>query len=139
MLQNFFLDACKTIERTGRCLRKWSIKPQLTANELTDHAPFPAIDRPALGGWWEGAHGGRRTLGAVGDAECRLCGIKEYVDACMVEVLANPWPCLLRLESLGTFLLRFTSVLPIKFPERLPELIVGAQVPASGRGGARTQ
>lgn len=68
---------------------------RLTAQELREnHAPFPAIDRPALGGWWEGAAGVKRTLGAVGDAESRLCGIREYVDACMGEVLANPWPYL---------------------------------------------
>ena len=66
---------------------------RLTAAELrAKHAPFPAIDRPAMGGWWEAQ--GRRQLGSVGDAECRLCGIRDFADACMGEVLANPWPYL---------------------------------------------
>ena len=55
---------------------------RLTAAELrAKHAPFPAIDRPAMGGWWEAQ--GRRQLGSVGDAECRLCGIRDFADACI--------------------------------------------------------
>ena len=66
----------------------------MSAAELSQALPFPSIDRPALGGWWEGAGAERRLRGQVGAAECRLCAIRDYVDACRAEVAANPWPYL---------------------------------------------
>lgn len=76
MLQEIQLDAME--------------QAQMSAAELRDaYAPFPAIDRLALGGWWEGQN--QRVIGPVGDAECRLCSIRDYVDACCEQVAQNPW------------------------------------------------
>jgi aminoglycoside N3'-acetyltransferase len=77
MLWNTMLEALplSAAERAG-----------MGAAELAAALPFPSIDRPALGGWWEGAGAARRVCGRVGAAECRLCAIDDYVDACRAEV-----------------------------------------------------
>jgi aminoglycoside 3-N-acetyltransferase len=66
---------------------------RISAAQLQEEGvPFPSLHRQSLGGWWEGQ--GQRRLGTVGDAECRLCLIRTYVDGAMEEVLRNPWPYL---------------------------------------------
>ncbi len=49
--------------------------------------PFPAMDRPALGAYWERT--GKLHRGSVGDADCRLFGVRGYVDSLLVEVERN--------------------------------------------------
>ena len=52
-----------------------------------DTPPFPAIDRPVLGAYWERT--GRLNRGSVGDAGCRLFSVPGYVDALLAEVERN--------------------------------------------------
>ena len=63
---------------------------QLPVVELREMLPFPSINRPALGGWWEGVTQGgdtdRMALGKVGEADCRLFSIVDFVDSCTAEV-----------------------------------------------------
>ena len=59
----------------------------------TEHEPaFPALDRVKLGAFWESTGGPRH--GRVGDAACRLFGIRSYVDTLLAEVERNPRPYL---------------------------------------------
>lgn len=53
---------------------------------------FPALDRVKLGAYWESI--GELRHGQVGDAACRLFGIRQYVDALLAEVKRNPRPYL---------------------------------------------
>ena len=55
-------------------------------------AAFPALDRVKLGAFWEGS--GELRRGRVGDADCRLFGIRNYVDSLLAEVERNPQPFL---------------------------------------------
>ena len=55
-------------------------------------AAFPALDRVKLGAFWEGS--GELRRGRVGDADCRLFGIRNYVDTLLAEVARNPQPFL---------------------------------------------
>lgn len=48
---------------------------------------FPALDRNVLGAFWERTGALRR--GRVGDAACRLFGVRSYVDALLAEVERN--------------------------------------------------
>ena len=48
----------------------------------------PAIGRPKLGEFWERV--GSLSVGYVGDAECRLFRIREYVQTILREVESNP-------------------------------------------------
>ena len=58
-------------------------------NRNTERAPaFPALDRVRLGAFWE--RSGELERGRVGDADCRLFGIRPYVDALLAEVERNP-------------------------------------------------
>jgi aminoglycoside N3'-acetyltransferase len=79
----------------------------MSAEELRELVVFPSINRPALGGFWEGFvrsdsgdSGGPRaaepvlTTRRVGDAECRLCLISEFVDTLIEEMVRNPQPYL---------------------------------------------
>lgn len=50
--------------------------------------PFPAMDRPKLGEFWD--RSGTLKRGRVGDADCRLFGVRDYVDALLAEVERNP-------------------------------------------------
>ncbi len=52
-----------------------------------DTPPFPAIDRPVLGTFWERT--GTLRRGSVGDADCRLFSVRGYVDALLAEVERN--------------------------------------------------
>ena len=59
----------------------------------TEREPaFPALDRVKLGAFWESTGGPRH--GRVGDAACRLFGIRSYVDTLLAEVERNPRPYL---------------------------------------------
>ena len=49
--------------------------------------PFPAIDRPVLGAFWERT--GTLQRGSVGDADCRLFSVPSYVNALLAEVERN--------------------------------------------------
>ena len=49
--------------------------------------PFPAMNRPALGAFWERT--GTLRRGRVGDADCRLFSVPNYVDALLAEVERN--------------------------------------------------
>ncbi len=49
--------------------------------------PFPAIDRPVLGAYWERT--GTLDRGRVGDADCRLFSVPIYVEALLAEVERN--------------------------------------------------
>ena len=59
----------------------------------TEREPaFPALDRVKLGAFWE--RSGELKRGQVGDADCRLFGIRNYVDTLLAEVERNPQPYL---------------------------------------------
>ena len=58
-------------------------------NENPD-ALYPLLDRPAVGKFWDKEE--KVTTGLVGDAECRLFGIKPYVQKVLKEVSDNPDP-----------------------------------------------
>ena len=49
-----------------------------------DPAVYPAVDRVALGAYWERA--GCLQRGQVGDAECRLFPIQDFVSSLLEEV-----------------------------------------------------
>jgi aminoglycoside 3-N-acetyltransferase len=51
-------------------------------------AEFYYLDRETLGAWWD-AHGPLRR-GRVGASECRLFGIREFVDGLLAEVERDP-------------------------------------------------
>jgi aminoglycoside 3-N-acetyltransferase len=51
-------------------------------------APYPGLDRPALGEFWDREGDLRR--GSIGDAACRLYSIRAYVDRLLPEVDRNP-------------------------------------------------
>ena len=53
---------------------------------------FPALDRVKLGAFWE--RSGELKRGQVGDADCRLFRIRNYVDTLLAEVERNPQPFL---------------------------------------------
>ena len=53
---------------------------------------FPALDRVKLGAFWE--ESGEPRHGRVGDASCRLFGIRGYVDTLLAEVERAPKPYL---------------------------------------------
>jgi len=62
-------------------------------NRDTEREPaFPALDRVKLGAFWESL--GEPQHGQVGDAACRLFGIRSYVDTLLAEVERNPRPYL---------------------------------------------
>ncbi len=74
-----------------------SQQQMMSAEQLRQLIPFPSINRPALGGFWEGharSNPGLMTKGLVGDAECRLCSIVDFVDALIQEMVRNPQPYL---------------------------------------------
>ena len=52
-----------------------------------DDPPFLAMDRRALGVYWERT--GTLCRGSVGDADCRLFSARDYVDALLTEVERN--------------------------------------------------
>lgn len=58
--------------------------------------PFIAYNRVAMGAHWERV--GRLRRGKVGDADCRLFGIREFVDTLLAAIRATPkawagsWP-----------------------------------------------
>ncbi len=56
--------------------------------EQDPEAKYPALDRTALGAFWDRA--GRLTRGRVGDAACRLFSTRDYVDALRAEVERDP-------------------------------------------------
>jgi aminoglycoside 3-N-acetyltransferase len=51
-------------------------------------AEYIWLDRDKLGEWWD--RNGRLNRGRVGDAECRLFSIRDYVDALLQEVERHP-------------------------------------------------
>ena len=55
-------------------------------------APYAGLKRPALGAFWDET--GNLNRGALGQADCRLFGIRPYVDALLNEVNRNPEPYL---------------------------------------------
>jgi aminoglycoside 3-N-acetyltransferase len=56
--------------------------------ERDPNAPYSWLRRPELGEFWD--RQGRLRRGKVGDADCRLFHIKDYVDTLVREVEANP-------------------------------------------------
>ncbi len=52
------------------------------------NAKYRGLDRPRLGDFWDGV--GNLSRGLVGDADCRLFAIREYVDALLCEVEHSP-------------------------------------------------
>lgn len=54
----------------------------------TPEAPFDHLDREAAGAYWDSL--GRLAQGKVGDADCRLFGIKDFVDALMEAAKIDP-------------------------------------------------
>ena len=62
-------------------------------NKQLKHDPdagYPLLDRPSLGKFWD--RNGKLARGSVGDAHCRLFGIRDYVDALFSEATSNPGP-----------------------------------------------
>jgi aminoglycoside 3-N-acetyltransferase len=55
-------------------------------------ARYESLNRPALGDFWDATGNLRR--GCVGNADCRLLRIREYVDGLLLEVWSNPGPYL---------------------------------------------
>ena len=53
-------------------------------------ALYPLLDREAVGIFWDRV--GKICRGFVGDSECRLFGIKEYVEKVLCEISLNPEP-----------------------------------------------
>ena len=51
-------------------------------------APYPHLDRHALGAYWDGLN--RMERGPVGAAHCRLFDIADFVDTLVIEVEPNP-------------------------------------------------
>lgn len=64
--------------------------------ELDADVESVGIDRPAIGLFWESL--GRLTFGTIGDADCRLFSIADYVNAVVAEVSSNPEPYLPKLS-----------------------------------------
>jgi aminoglycoside 3-N-acetyltransferase len=63
----------------------------LLRNRALEHdasAPHPALDRVALGQFWDEL--GSLSRGKVGNAECRLFAIRAYVGALAEEVIRQP-------------------------------------------------
>lgn len=52
--------------------------------EKTPQAQYTWLDRDKLGEWWD--RNGRLSRGKVGDADCRLFSIRDYVDTLLQEV-----------------------------------------------------
>jgi len=57
---------------------------------VAPQCPYPSLKRPELGAWWDRA--GDLQCGKLGRADCRLFGIRPYVDALLGEVDRNPEP-----------------------------------------------
>ena len=55
-------------------------------------SPYQWLQRPALGAYWDRV--GEMGRGRVGDADCRLFGIRDFVDALLKEVERDPQPYL---------------------------------------------
>ncbi len=54
--------------------------------------PYPALDRPRLGAFWDEA--GSLKHGLLGNASCRLFRIQQYIRTLLREVNGNPAPYL---------------------------------------------
>ena len=65
--------------------------------ERDAHVESVSIDRSAVGRFWDDL--GRLTFGKLGDADCRLFSISEYVDAVVTEVERKPKPYLRSLSA----------------------------------------
>ena len=48
------------------------------------------LNRPLLGEFWDRSN--KLSMGRMGDADCRLFRISEYVDTLLREVMDNPDP-----------------------------------------------
>lgn len=51
-------------------------------------AEYPSIDRDAVGAWWD--RQGRLQHARVGDSDCRLFSIPDFIDSLVAEVDTNP-------------------------------------------------
>ena len=51
-------------------------------------ASYPALKRPELGEYWDGT--GQLHRGRVGQADCRLFRIDDYVEGLLAEVKRDP-------------------------------------------------
>ena len=60
--------------------------------EQNPKAAYPALDRPLLGAFWDGV--GDQNRGSLGDADCRLFCIRQYIHTLLHEVESNPMPYL---------------------------------------------
>lgn len=64
-------------------------------HKLLDRNPkatYPGIKRPALGAFWDRV--GTLSRGRIGDADCRLFRVRDYVHTLLDEVETNPGPYL---------------------------------------------
>jgi aminoglycoside 3-N-acetyltransferase len=52
------------------------------------HAAYGWINRPLMGRWWD--EQGRLHRGRIGEADCRLFSIRDYVDTVLAEVQRDP-------------------------------------------------
>ena len=55
-----------------------------------DSAKYRYLKRPELGEFWENC--GQLNKGYVGDAQCRLFAIRNFVDTLLAEVERDPVP-----------------------------------------------
>ena len=70
----------------------WHTSARPRAGTHEREPAFPALDRVKLGAFWE--RSGELKRGQVGDADCRLFRIRNYVDTLLAEVERNPQPFL---------------------------------------------
>ena len=58
--------------------------------EQNAEAPYPALDRPRLGAFWDEV--GTLNRGSLGNSNCRLFRIQQYIHTLLREVKQNPDP-----------------------------------------------
>ena len=58
--------------------------------EKDDSAAFNAIHRPVVGDYWDSS--GSVVRGSVGDSDCRLFQIRQFIDEMVIETGENPQP-----------------------------------------------
>jgi len=62
---------------------RWNIMLQTNPD-----TPYPSIDRDILGGWWD--TNGKPLRARVGDSDCRLFPIRDFIDKLVDEVDHSP-------------------------------------------------
>ena len=72
---------------TAQQVRIWR---SLSPSELRLDVEWRGLKRPALGEFWD--RSSKLSRGCMGDADCRMFRIREYVDTLLREVIDNPDP-----------------------------------------------